>query len=749
MSNNLRSRMGHIVAAFTLLAAGALASTPALASSACPNEQVRQESNTNPATGQPYSLGLPECRAYEMVSPLEKQQHDAIQMNVAYAPVVSPGGESIGWQSQGDFLNPENYQVQGFSPSNPYLSARGEAGWLTRSGFPPASLIEDPTRPNSYLLPEDEILSANLENEAGCGLGTLRSAYGSDILCASREPDGAWAATPDYRSLGGELTNRPFLDGASADLNTAIVQTNEPGAHFLPGDDTGKNCPGLEGETDCHALYEVGGIGTPSPRLRLVDVDNNGNLIGPENAVHVGSITGSTYQAVSQDGQTIFFTATPAGGVPTVYARIGGKETVPVSEPSSSQCTEVCAEAARQGAIYDGATQDGSKVFFTTAEPLVNADTDETPDLYEYDFARPPSERLALVSAGGQGDLSHGAGAEVGGVVGLSEDGSHVYFTARGVLTSLPNAFGQSAIAGEKNLYGYADTGETKFIATLTSHDSAELGLRGQAAQVTPNGQYLVFDTYAHLDTHDFNSGQAVYRYDFDTGQLTWVSHDMAGMTAPDEGLNAIVAFKPLTAGGGALPTVNDANRAISEDGSYIVFSSSEKLQTGATNSAPNVYIWHNGAVSMVSDGHDPAGATFPVISATGADVFFETRERLVAQDTDTLGDIYDARIDGGFPEPAKEAICSGESCQGSPPAAPGLPDNGTSTFTAGGNLIPVSTAFPAPTTAKPKPLTKAQELAKALTQCHKDKGKKKRASCEKAARKKYSPPKAKGKKKG
>jgi len=39
--------------------------------------------------------------------------------------------------------------------------------------------------------------------------------------------------------------------------------------------------------------------------------------------------------------------------------------------------------------------------------------------------------------------------------------------------------------------------------------------------------------------------------------------------------------------------------------------------------------------------------------------------------------------------------------------------------------------------------LTRAQKMARALKACHKDKPKKKRTSCEKAARKKYAPPKA------
>ena len=57
---------------------------------------------------------------------------------------------------------------------------------------------------------------------------------------------------------------------------------------------------------------------------------------------------------------------------------------------------------------------------------------------------------------------------------------------------------------------------------------------------------------------------------------------------------------------------------------------------------------------------------------------------------------------------------------------------------TSGGNLTPGSTSFPAPTQPKPKPLSRAQKLAKALEQCRKDKAKRKKLACEKQAKKKY-----------
>ena len=53
-----------------------LSASPAMAAE-CPNEQLRKESNVDPSTGRPFSTELPDCRAYEMVSPLEKQAHGA------------------------------------------------------------------------------------------------------------------------------------------------------------------------------------------------------------------------------------------------------------------------------------------------------------------------------------------------------------------------------------------------------------------------------------------------------------------------------------------------------------------------------------------------------------------------------------------------------------------------------------------------------------------------------------------------
>ena len=805
MSNNLRSRIGHIVtvAAFTLLAAGALTATPALAAAGegCPNEPVRQESNTNPTTGKPYSQGLPECRAYEMVSPLEKQQHDALTIGSQPPVSVSPNGSAVQWSSQGAYAGAENYQAHSTAASNPYVAQRTASGWVTRSGYPPSSLIEGPF----FAFGSTGVYSPDLSRESVCGTAVLTSnELGPTIRCALREPDGSWASTPEHTDLTGETFGQLLNVGASS-TGEDVVFYGEAGIRFLSSDTSSHEvpCNELKAVSRCGGIYEMAGVGTGAPELRLVNVDNSGNMIGPENTNFVGTLGNgvpSAYQAISADGSTIFFTEAPnasngfgsSASVQTIFARVDGTSTVDISNPSPSECTR-CAQEAEEGkpesseakpAQYQGASADGSNVFFTTTQQLVNGDTDSTTDLYEYDFNNPSGHRIVQVSGGGLGDVTPGAGAEVQGVVRVSEDGSHVYFVASGVLTTLPNGLGQTASQGSRNVYAYdTATGETKFVATLLEGDKELWGAESSGAtlklaQTTPDGRYLVFDSFAKLITAgpeaDTSGAQQVYRYDFQTGRLLRVSigHEGFANNGNTPGVGAVIG-KANEAEEGA-PTANDESRAISDNGEIIAFVTAEQLQSTDVAGGPNtsckgekladgagceVYAWHEcssgpcatgaqGEVNMISDGQDPNGAVYAGMSATGSDVFFQTRAQLAGQDTDNLGDIYDARVNGGFPAPASEPSCSGEACQGASSGPPSFGSSGSSTFTAGGNLTPGATSFPPPEEPKAKPLTRAQKLAKALKQCKKDKSKKKRLACQKQAKKKYaSKPKPKAKK--
>jgi hypothetical protein len=806
MLSHPTSRLGRIgaIIAFTLVAAMVIPAAPALAATgeACPNEAVRAESNTSPLTGQPYDMGLPECRAYEMVSPLEKQQHDALTRDAVPPVSVAPDGSAVQWSSQGAYAGAENYQVHSSAPSNPYVGQRTTSGWVTRSGYPPSSLIEGPF----FAFGSTGVYSPDLSRESVCGTAVLTSnELGPTIRCALRKPEGSWVSTPVYADLNGENFSAGVLNTAGASSTGEDVVFYDAYTFPFLSSDTSESCGGL-GSGQCGGIYEMAGVGTESPELRLVDVDNSGNMIGPGNTSDLGAEElapprGGRYQAVSANGSTIYFTATPnasngfgsSANVETIFARVNGTSTFDISNPSPAECTR-CTQEAEEGkmenseakpATYQGASADGSKVFFTTKQQLVNGDTDSTPDLYEYDFNNPPGHRIVQVSGGGLGDLTPGAGAEVKGVVNVSEDGSHVYFVATGVLTTLPNGLGQTANPGSDNLYTYdTDTGETKFVATLLENDQQLWGVPevvivyvgsiptgslsdSTLAQATPDGRYLVFDSFAKLITAgpeaDTSGAQQVYRYDFQTGQLLRVSigHEGFANNGNTPGVGAVIgkANEPLE----GPPTANDENRAISDNGEIIAFVTAEQLQStdvaGGSNTSCvgskladgagcEVYAWHNGSVNMISDGQDPNGAEYAGMSATGSDIFFQARTQLVGQDTDSLGDIYDARIGGGFPGPVPEPSCSGEACQGSASPGPALGASGTSSFTGGSNLTPRINLLPPPEEPKAKPLTRAQMLTKALRSCKKDKNKSKRKSCEKEAKNKYAPkPKPKAKK--
>jgi hypothetical protein len=734
------------------LAPGATAASAA----ACPNEQLREESNVNPATGHRYSTELPECRAYEMVSPLFKQAHGA-GVSTLYGTPVAPNGETVGFASEGDFSEPENYKVNAFHATNFYLSQRGASGWMTASAFAPHRLVG-----NAIQIGLDSDLSPDMRSrQLSCGANVVASGegWGSAPIeaCAIREPSGAcfaplpipvgcWASTNfttvNDLPIGGELT--AYL-GGSSDLSRVFL---DPPA-VLPTTEG----PQPKGLNTAQSIYELEGAGGASPQLRLVNRDSHekelvGNETEPgipasneppklgDNSVQESVNGGSSYHAISDTGEKVFFAALANENeegeenkeVQTLYARVAHTQTVTISAPECS--TALCKAAKRTS--FEGASADGSKVFFTTEQPLVEGDGDETLDLYEYDFTKPVGHRLIQVSAGevNPEHKEQGKGAEVQGVVRTSSDGSHLYFVALGVLTSNPNANSEHAKLGADNLYGYDTvTGETKFVAQLPAGNQLLWGhgpkekedQQKRDAQTTPNGSDLVFSAFGQL-AGDTNSAsvQAVYRYDFASGALQWLSRGAPG--------SAVV--NPLArARGGAMASIDDWARAISDNGEYVIFTTAETLQTGTGG----LYLWHNGTVSRIArDGGETAA-----ISSSGSDIFFATGVQLVGQDTDSLVDFYDARVNGGFPAPVAEPSCQAEACQGEPSRPPTFASPPSSSFPAGGNLTPTAISVAGSTESKGKTLTPAQQLALALKAC-KSKPKSKRAPCESQARKKY-----------
>ena len=114
---------------------------------------------------------------------------------------------------------------------------------------------------------------------------------------------------------------------------------------------------------------------------------------------------------------------------------------------------------------------------------------------------------------------------------------------------------------------------------------------------------------------------------------------------------------------------------AISNDGRLILFDSPDKLVAEDTNGIRDVYLWDgNGAqgqqLQLVTSGKGNTPSYALDIDPTGRNLFFSTREGLVPADRNGNYNVYDARVGGGFPESGES--CAGEACR--PPVIPPLP---------------------------------------------------------------------------
>jgi hypothetical protein len=732
------------------------------------------------------ALALPENRVYEMVSPVYKGGYGVSTINA-----VAPDGESVAFGSFGAFSG-----APGFTLGSGYVAHREAARWMTASVVPPMTIAATfGARDFSSTLESSITLTKRGPSSSTAGSLATESVF---LLHQTGAPD-----TEAGFQVAGEvletLEKEPFTAsyrGASADFSHILV---EPGPPLLTA------ARGTQGE-----IYDLVTSGEGAPQLRLVGLNNKGNAINPYCGLNLGpghSGGGGEFNAVSAGGREVFFTtnvelkegdhcggareneANPANPE-QLFVRLGGSRTLEVSKPLE-ECSEVpCEQAAKRAqAEFHGASENGSKVFFTTSAQLVGEDKDTKNDLYMAQIGCPSGEGEACMPAETGAttvtslvQISHsrvaGEAAEVQGVVRVAPDGSRVYFVARGVLNEGANAEGNAPVKGADNLYVY-DSGshELAFIADLCSGPqlsgeeedlrcppnliagtllgsdtqlwlgNGEYGQAGEAQTAGVDGRFLVFSSYAQLAADDTDNAKDVYRYDAATGMLDRISLGEAGYDANgnrnDGGVESISADATIGfahQGGSVVSQYGMNSRAVSEDGSRIVFATADPLSPGATPGLVSVYVWHEepdsvqGTVSLLSSGSSPA--TNAVISPSGRDIFFVTSQELVPQDTDGAPDVYDAHECTAQapcfpPAPAEGEHCKGDACYGPltnpapllvPGSVPQAPDE---------NLPP-------PKKTTPKKLTRAQQLARALKACAK-KPKSKRAACRRSARKKYA----------
>jgi hypothetical protein len=661
------------------------------------------------------AFALGEGRVYEMVSPLYKGGYGVLKIEA-----VAQNGESAMFYSPGVFAG---------APSGPeapdYISHRGPSGWSTTPLVVPASVM--PYVPDRDVSRTLDTMMALGKSGASGGEEVADAGTNAQLMLHS-------TALPDIPSnweLAG-MTLRAFPEEA---IGIRYEDASPDFCHILvspvPTALSNKTQIFLTEEAAeeepqaVTQVYELNrGCGGEPVSLQVVGLNDKHKVMSPFCLVEVGingsgtSVPGdsSRFNAVADGGKEIFFT-TCIGGLSEVhqlFVRLDRAKTLEVSKPLAETCSEVPCPGAetRANADFVGASEDGSRVFFTTTAPLEPAtDTDSGNDLYMATIGCPlgkPGCRVAedeVTSLVQVSRVPAGGEAGVQGVVRLALDGSRVYFVARG---DLLDSAEQGALEGEgravpragaDNLYVYDSLSkQTEFVADLCSGKelsgiaedthclneeadpakadpalwSEATGVEAQTAG--PDGRFLVFATHAQLVPGDTDAAKDVYRYDAVTDELERVSLGEHGYDANGNNSRFDAAIAQGNWGERGIRYQYDlGSRAISEDGSRVVFTSAEPLSPGDTNGLTNVYEWHAGAggaeggVSMISGGSAEEPDQDAVISPEGNDVFFLTSQSLVPQDTDGgIPDLYDARVHGGFPPlPAPREPCSSDACQG------------------------------------------------------------------------------------
>jgi hypothetical protein len=662
----------------------------------CPNEALR----SGP------SASLPDCRAYEQVTPVEK--HGSPELfnygtEFGASALVGADGEHVMVSAQ--FADWAGGSDPGQSP---YFFSRTAAGWQMTAASPePATGV---ARPETQIFSPD-LTSFAFESGYVTGAGSGES---PNVEFKAGPPGGPYAAVSVPRSeVGPPGSTRDGWVASSEDFSKLILQVED---HELLGEGTGtKSGPDL---------YEyVGG------ELRQANVNSEGETIGKCGAEIVKGYEGgegglvSSPHAVSANGSRVFFYADPTGPCLTpeeiaggkidpnalLYVRVNGSETVDLGAykflAANGEGTKVLLEKrgsgeAREVVLYEAESGDTKPLFSTNQE-------------------------------------SH---------LAVSEDLNVVYFEVPESLTAeAPPAsveFGTSSF----DLYRYDISTETlSFVVQTTS---------GGAPKISPDGRYAYFEAPPPRQPSGtqgaagvpgggvFETGggkqqsSQVYRYDDVEDAIECIS--CASSFDPEPKLSAFIGGN-IDSGRTATQNAMPAATLASANGEFAFFSTASALvpadvdgeivpvtavgggdPEGVTSPSSDIYEWRRqgvdgcthvqGCLALITNGR---GGYFNRLLGTadeGRDVFFYTSSQLVPADRDTAGDIYDARVDGGFaPAPPGPVECEGDAC--STPQSPPVDSTPASfTFTGAGNIVQPAAApatKPVVRSTKPKPKKK------------------------------------------
>jgi hypothetical protein len=474
---------------------------------ACTNAGLRIEDR---------STALPDCRAWELVSPAEKNGGAVQGFGQNFGGDVlqaAAGGEAATFSSSASF----GAEAQGAPLASQYISRRSEAGWLTEN-------VTAPTLSGAYGAHPDGVPYQLFSPELDRGLLLNGRRCGEGEQC----PRGYSLR----ESAGGALTPSPEapdlrLAGASPDLHHVILSTC---AALTP---EATEVPSVGGGCDPSApnLYEWSGA---VPQLI--------NILPGESHGTPGTRLAAQTGAVSSDGSRVYFGQIEDGalylredGAPTklLPETVGGGASFQTASADGSlaffikaghlyrydAATEVASDLTPAGEVLGvlGAAADGSRVYYQTASGLFLWDEGTTTEVAPgADAAEPgdypPATGTARVGADGT-QLAFLSKAQLTGYDNTDQQSgeldSEVYHY------SAPSGGGEvTLLCASCNPTGERPLGPSAIPGAIANGASATATDIYKPRDLSTNGRRLFFDSADRILPRDTSAVADVYEWE-------------------------------------------------------------------------------------------------------------------------------------------------------------------------------------------------------------------------------------------
>jgi len=586
------------------------------------------------------SAPLPDCRAYELVTPADTNSRTPTgvwHLGTYFATKeASPSGEKVSFRVEGGSI--PGFEGTGSLAGDPYLATRGPSGWKTGAAGPKGTEAAAP-------------LLGSTSPDQGFSFWSTGGGPGSAAIEGKRAN---YVRYPDGHS---ELIGRGGIAGELAAEGKLI---SKDGSHiiFVNSNASGDTPIQLEPNappSGTRAIYDR----TANEITHVVSLlPGDTTPAADENAF---------YEGASLDGKGIAFKLGKTVAAGPLYLRYNNEQTYEVGEK----------------ATFAGITEGGNRMFYL-----------EGGDLYAFDALAEKTIRFTengnatVVNLAADGSAAYVVSPNV-----LTEKGNpneavaqpgeeNLYLSREGVISFV-------GAVTKQDMEGEGGIGLEVWVPHVASFGEAG----EEPSRTTPDGGVLLFESRADLDGYDPEGHVEIYRYDSLGEELDCLSCNPT--EAPANGrasLESISTFvddpEPFSAFGFVDNLRPDGHRAF--------FQSTEALVPGDTDELQDVYEWEadevgtcerpEGCIYLISSGQSARTDYLYAVSDSGDDVFFRTSDLLVPSDNDETPSIYDARVGGGFPEGAEEE-CEAEGCRGGLIPGPTIPTPATPAIGAKDNV--------------------------------------------------------------